>query len=142
MDHETWALGFEARHRFGIPLDHNAQEAHMAPSLIKLPAKAGKLEYSEEDQEAVLRLLSEAEAGQGVQVDEPQDTENKARVRARVMAGLVEDGVAEGWKLRVHTVKVTTGQGATKRDRWVPALSLKRDRTAPAQADAAPTEEG
>lgn len=107
----------------------------MPVSVIKLPAKAGKLEYSEEDQTAALEALANVEAGHGVQVDDPQDTENKARVRARVFAALIADQVDDAYRIRVHTVKQETGQGATKRTKWVPALSLGKARQAPAATE-------
>lgn len=60
---------------------------------ITLPVRANALSYDDAEVADVLLELLATEQGDGVVIDDAQDTEPKARVRCRVMGKLVSKGV-------------------------------------------------
>lgn len=54
------------------------------PSIVGLPIRANAITFDEDTVRDVADLLDEVEKGQGVGLD-PEDTEGKARTRARIM---------------------------------------------------------
>jgi hypothetical protein len=85
--------------------------------ILDIPKRANALDYDPDEVQDVLDLLNETGEGKGVSVDDAQDSESKARVRARLMRKLVE-AADESISVRTHVVQ--TGE-----DEYVPALSLK-----------------
>lgn len=61
---------------------------------LKLPTRANALVYEPTEVFDVIHTLNNLPAGEGVVIDADQDTEPKARARARLMAGLVKAGVS------------------------------------------------
>lgn len=83
---------------------------------IKLPARKGTIEFSAEVLEDIVQTLDEVAKGEAVIVDEAQDTETKARDRAKkVKALLADDPYAV--KVKAHSVEDEDGN-------FIPAVSL------------------
>jgi hypothetical protein len=106
----------------GVPRNPEARRLHVSQedtmaSIINLPSRQGSIEYDEEQVQEIADLIAEAGVGQGVAVeDDPQDTEPKARNRAKIMRDLLERD--HDLKTRTHAVEVDGG--------YLPALSLKK----------------
>lgn len=88
--------------------------------VITLPSRSNVLGYTEDQIEDVYDALQETKAGEAVVCDEPQDTEAKARNRARMMKEAIE--AEHDMKVKAHAVpdqeaegteEVTTRNGTT-----------------------------
>lgn len=91
------------------------------PSIITLPSRQGSIEYGDEQVAEVATLLAEAGVGQGVAIDdEPQDTEPKARNRAKIMRDLIK----RDHDLDTRTHVFADGEG--KNAKFYPVLALKK----------------
>lgn len=91
-------------------------------NLIKLPTREGQIDYDDETIADWLASLADGKRGEAVIVDEPQDTESKARNRAKLAADRIAETVT-GLKARTHSVEDEDGN-------YVPAVSLGvKDRT-------------
>ena len=95
-EQERWHEWFEATYTYVVPVrpfqsavKRHREEAIMARK-ITLPARANALVYTDTEVADVLLSLYDAPQGEGVVVDDAQDTEPKARVRCRVMAKALE----------------------------------------------------
>lgn len=94
------------------------------PTIINLPARANAIQYDEDDVVSTADLLGDVAKGQGVAIDEAQESETKARSRAKAMqeALLRRDTPVH---TRTHVVEMDDGT-------FVPALSIK---ATPAETD-------
>lgn len=110
---------------------NSPQEGRIMPKVIELPARSGTLDYDDDTVAEVAALLAENAVGTGITVeDEPQDTEPKARSRAKVMrTKLAEHEPAEDAEyeftyglddIKTHAVK---GSGDNE---FYPAVSIKK----------------
>lgn len=86
------------------------------PTTVDLPDRKGSVVYTEDEVLAVLDALQDAESGEGIQCDESQESEGKARTRTRAMKRAIEKH--DGTKVREHVVE-SDGE-------WLPVLSLPR----------------
>lgn len=91
------------------------------PAIITLPSRQGSIEYTDEQVADVAQLLDDAGVGQGVAIDDtPQDTEPKARNRAKIMRDLLK----RDHDLDTRTHVVNTGDD--KNPAFFPVLALKK----------------
>lgn len=84
---------------------------------IKLPARKGTIEFSEEDLQDIAQTLEDLPVGEAVVVDVQQDTETKARDRAKKVKALLDTDTYDYLKVKAHAVEDEDGN-------FIPAVSL------------------
>lgn len=95
----------------------------MPVQTVSLPDRGNAVTIDADEIQEVADLLRDIPAGQGVSFDEPQDSETKARSRAKLMKDALRED--HGIEARGHAVVQGEGDDAV----YLPTVSLNRSKS-------------